>query len=163
MFKHILVPVDGSAPAAGALEEAIDIAQAQGARITILCVWQPFNSYAVGAQSFTPDVHRIDQEAEAEARHTAARAKVMVPATLEAVARVARGHPADRILDELDRGGYDLIVMGSRGRGAVRSLLLGSVSQSVLHHSTIPVMVVHATRSGTESLTAEPIAAAVPS
>src|SRR5207249_3746512 len=140
-----------------------DIAQAQGACITILCVWQPFNSYAMGAQPFTPDVHRIDQEAEAEARHIAARSKVLVPATLEAVARVASGHPADRIMDEVERGGYDLLVMGSRGRGAVRSLLLGSVSQSVLHHSKIPVMVVHGTHSSKESLTAEPIAVAVSS
>jgi nucleotide-binding universal stress UspA family protein len=48
------------------------------------------------------------------------------------------------LIEQIKRGGHDLIAMGSRGRGAMRAALLGSVSHYVLHHSSIPVLIVHA-------------------
>ena len=51
------------------------------------------------------------------------------------------------LIRQLEVGGHDLVVIGSRGRGAVRAALLGSVSHHVLHHSPVPVLIIHVERS----------------
>jgi nucleotide-binding universal stress UspA family protein len=59
---------------------------------------------------------------------------------------VGRGSTAEAILARAREGDHDLIVMGSRGRGAAASAILGSVSHHVLHHGRVPVLIVHAHR-----------------
>jgi hypothetical protein len=56
------------------------------------------------------------------------------------------------LIEQIKRGGHDLIAMGSRGRGAIRAALLGSVSHYVLHHTPIPVLIVHATERANNAL-----------
>lgn len=142
MFRNILVPIDGSENAARALAEAIDLATAEHAALTILCAWERFTWYAATIPTTAIDIDTVDAEAQAEAARIVEEARARVPAPLAVGTRVVCRHPADAILDEIRTGRHDLVVMGSRGLGGVRSVLLGSVSQNVLHHSTIPVLIV---------------------
>jgi nucleotide-binding universal stress UspA family protein len=146
MFRSILVPVDGSAHADAAVTQAIDLARCQGARITILCAWRPFVWYGGAVAPVGLDVEQLESDVEVDTRRIAEVARDRVPSDIEAEVVVACERPSDAIIKEVERGGHDLVVMGSRGRGSLRSLLLGSVSLSVLHRSRVPVMVVHATR-----------------
>ena len=148
MFRSILVPVDGSAHADAALVQAIDLAGCQRARITLLCAWRPFIWYGGAVAPVGVDVEQLESDVEAEARRLAEAARDQVPDGIETEIVVVCERPADAIMHEVERGGHDLVVMGSRGRGSLRSLLLGSVSLSVLHRSRVPVMVVHATQCG---------------
>jgi nucleotide-binding universal stress UspA family protein len=157
MFKKILVAVDGSPHADEALTQAIDLAQSEHARLTLITAVaeMPATAYlgmtgTAGAQ-VTEDARA---EAEATLRHATERVPGEVPATT-----VLTGQPiSSALIQQIENGGHDLVVMGSRGRGAVRSALLGSVSHFVLHHSPVPVLIVHAQPS--PEITASPATAA---
>ena len=144
MFHSILVPVDGSAHADAALTQAVDLARCQRARITVLCAWRPFVWYGGAVAPVGVDVERLDSDVEAEGRRIAEEARDRVPDGIDVDMVIVCERPADAIIREVERGGHDLIVMGSRGHGSLRCLLLGSVSTAVLHRSRVPVMVVHA-------------------
>jgi nucleotide-binding universal stress UspA family protein len=145
MFRNILVPVDGSAHADAALTQAVDLARCQGARITILCAWRPFVWYGGAVAPVGLDVEQLESDVEADTRRIAEAARDRIPSDIDAEVVVVCERPGDAIIHEVEKSGHDLVVMGSRGRGSLRSLLLGSVSLNVLHRSHVPVMVVHAT------------------
>jgi len=141
-MNTIVVGVDGSAPAQQALEFAADEAQLRSARLRIVSVWEiPAAVYGGG---FTP---ALDQEALDGFR---AHAESVVQDAVDHVKRIhpdtqvegatAEGQPAEVLLEEAQNA--DLIVVGNRGRGGFASLLLGSVSQQVVHHAPCPVLVV---------------------
>jgi len=145
VFHSILVAVDGSPDAEQALTEAIDLAEGDRARLTLITAVSqlPATAYlAAGA-----DFGKLFEDAHAEAEAILRRARERVPDDV-AVRWVLSEQPIRAALaQQIADGGHDLVVMGSRGRGAVRAALLGSVSHYVLHHSAIPVLIVHADRS----------------
>jgi nucleotide-binding universal stress UspA family protein len=143
MFRNILVALDGSPDAEQALTQAIDLAGCEHARLTLLSaiVSPPATAYTGLSGGVAA---RLAQDAEAEAEALLRRAIERVPGDVS-VAHVLSREPArPAIIRQVREGGHDLVVMGSRGRGAVRSALLGSVSHYVLHHSHKPVLIVHA-------------------
>ncbi|HSO99179.1 MAG TPA: universal stress protein [Solirubrobacteraceae bacterium] len=89
-----------------------------------------------------------EKEAERECRELIEEAVGTVPQNVSVTKRLAHGRPGDRILEQLRDGSHDLVVMGSRGRGNVRSLVLGSVSHQVLNASPEAVLIVHADADG---------------
>jgi nucleotide-binding universal stress UspA family protein len=145
MFHDILVAVDGSPDAEQALTEAIDLAESEHAHLTLItAVTQlPATAYVAAGEK----VGQLLEDAHAEAEEILRRARERVPDELRVTDLLSERPVRVALIDQIADGHHDLVVMGSRGRGAVRAALLGSVSHHVLHHSTIPVLIVHGDRS----------------
>jgi nucleotide-binding universal stress UspA family protein len=141
--ETIVVGVDGSEGGAAALDFAAGEAAFRGARLRIVSAWQiPVAAYG---NAFAPNMDpalldAFRAGAEQVADDALAAVKKLQP-SLEAEALAVQGQPADALIDH----GADakLIVVGRRGLGGFRSLLLGSVSQQVVQHATCPVVVVN--------------------
>lgn len=138
----IVVGVDGSDCARAALEAAAQEAALRNVRLRIVSAWHV--APAVYAGGFAPglDQETIDsfrESAESVVGDALAHARRLQPA-LDAEGRTREGQAAEVLLDEARDA--VLIVVGNRGRGGFASLLLGSVSQHVVHHAPCPVLVV---------------------
>ena len=144
----IVVGVDGSACAHAALEFAASEAALRGARLRIVCAWDiPPAMYAGG---FAPgfDQETLDafrDNAETIVRTELAEAKRLQP-SIEVEARTSEGQAAEVLLEAARDA--SLIVVGTRGHGGFASLLLGSVSQQVVHHAPCPVLVIREPPAG---------------
>jgi nucleotide-binding universal stress UspA family protein len=143
MFHNILVAIDGSPDSDQALAQAIDLADSEHSRLTIFsAVVAPPNTAFVGVSGVV--VATLPREAAAEAEAIMRTAAEMVPDQVSVNTVLSSEPVRHALIHQIEQGAHDLVVMGSRGRGAVRSVLLGSVSHYVLHHSPIPVLIVHA-------------------
>lgn len=145
MFHNILVSVDASPHAEAALTEAIDLAEISNARLTILtAVEKPsaWTATAVAATEF------LQPELEQEASDVLRRAVDRVPKSIPLTKILTHDSIRDALSHQLQTGNHDLLVMGSRGRGAVAASLLGSVSHFALNHGRLPVLIVHASDDG---------------
>lgn len=145
MYKHILLPTDGSPLSARAVAAGVRLAKSLGARVTGLHVTPPATPVVfkrklpVGYAS--PDEHAalIEREA-AKALGTVEKAARDAGVGFR-VETVVGDFPADAILDAAKRSKCDLIVMASHGRSGLGAVLLGSETQKVLAHAKVPVMV----------------------
>lgn len=153
MFHNILVAVDGSPSADLALTHAIDLAECEHTRLTLMTavVELPPSVYLVAGA----ETGKLVEEAEADAEAILRRARDRIPEGLPVTTLVTKEPIRTALIHQIRAGHHDLIVMGSRGRGAVRSTLLGSVSHFVLHHSPVPVLIVYAEREN-ETKPSEP-------
>ena len=142
MFRNILVSIDGSPDADQALSEAIDIAQAGRARLTLLTAVKACPSWAYSPVSAAA-ARQLSLELEREAQRVMRDAVARVPDDLPVTKIITHEPIRSALMKEIEAGQHDLVVMGSRGRGAVASSLLGSVSHHALNHSPVPVLIVH--------------------
>jgi nucleotide-binding universal stress UspA family protein len=140
VYRSILVPLDGSAHAAAALERAVALARDDGAWLTLLHVIEPPQLPPVGAAYV---VGLVTPETEEQAEALLESAAATVPEGIPVAKVVRQGRAAEEILCRVEAAQHDLVVMGSRGRGPFRSLVLGSVSRAVHQHSPVPVVTVH--------------------
>src|SRR5690348_2585638 len=143
MFCNILVSVDSSAHAQRALGEAIDIARAGNARLTLLTAVNPPPAWA--ASSIAAGAAAVSAlDLEREAIDVMRQAVERVPDEVPVTTLISRKPIRSALMKAVTCGEYDLLVMGSRGRRALAASLLGSVSHYALNHSPIPVLIVHA-------------------
>ncbi len=149
MFLNMLVAIDGSAHASHALSQAADLAERYNARLTVMTTVPDASSWLLVGPGYGVDYQALGQESEREYAKLLDDAIAALPADLPVTKVLSHGRAAECILKQLEKGGHDLIVMGSRGRGEMRSLLLGSVSHQVLNASPAAVLVVHAPEDAT--------------
>jgi nucleotide-binding universal stress UspA family protein len=140
MFERILLAVDGSNHAQRALEYARDLALRDNALVIVVHAFEPIPEW-VGEPMRDDLIAREVHVGWDIANHAAEELKDV---GIAVDVQVLQGPPAEAILRVAEGHRTDLIVMGTRGRGELTSLLLGSVSHRVLAHSHVPVMVVRA-------------------
>ena len=144
MFKHILVPVDGSETSMKAVAKASGLAKAFGSAVTALYVIDPYPFTGVGADFAYGQAQSLSAAtAEANAALDAAKSAVTQAGVAVVNTMVGEGHAVhDGIQRAVESTGADLIVIGSHGRRGLEKLVLGSVTQKVLGVSRVPVLVV---------------------
>lgn len=144
MFRRLLVAYDGSSHAKRALAEAIDLASANDGGLTVMAVAPDPSVWGLDfGYNASVDFAEVAEQLQREYRTMLDAAVATVPDGVPVSQLLRHGAAGREIVDEADAGEHDLIVMGSRGRGELRSLLLGSVSHRVLEGSRVPVLVVH--------------------
>jgi nucleotide-binding universal stress UspA family protein len=144
MYRHILLPTDGSELSARAVGEGIRLAKALGARVTALHVTPPLYSEGENPSDFAAQVREHARRSEASTRRAldyaerAAREAGVACAALHK----ERENPWEEIIWTATSESCDLIFMASHGRRGVAGLVLGSETHKVLTHSKVPVLVV---------------------
>lgn len=143
MYQRILFPTDGSEITAKALNQALAMAKLTGAELCVLAVKEPFPYSAISEMQPVPPQEFFDAQERVAAARVKAVADAAAAAGVKSSGHTAEGsHPWEEILEHAKARGCDLIVMASHGRRGVSALLLGSETQKVLTHSTLPVLVV---------------------
>lgn len=143
MFKHILIPTDGSELSVVAVTQGIKLAKEINARVTGLTVTMPFHFFAVDGMQISDTAEQYAQDSKAMAlrnlqviREAASAAGV----ECELVHRVSE-HPYEEIVKTAQEQGCDVIFQASHGRRGMRALVMGSETHKVLTHTKIPVLV----------------------
>ncbi|HEY5052083.1 MAG TPA: universal stress protein [Solirubrobacterales bacterium] len=145
MFKRILVAFDGSTHAKQALKDAAELAQLSGGELTVLSVAPPLSAWAFGGGIAAPlNVNEIQEGIERAYREGLDKALESLSEGVRATPKLLIGRPAEEIVNEVGAAEHDLVVIGSRGRGEVKSLFLGSVSLQVSQACPVPILIVHA-------------------
>ena len=145
MFKNVLIPTDGSALARKAIRAGVVLAKQLGAKVTAYYALEAFQPYVYGdgyvidtstIRAFEERAREVGQKYLAEIEKAAKGAGVPCDSLITKPGTAYQG-----IIDAAKRKKCDVIFMASHGRGELASLLLGSVTQKVLAHSKIPVLV----------------------
>lgn len=147
MFRNILVCLDGSPQADGALSQAIDLAECQNSRLTLLtavCRPPQWANTPMTVAGVEPLCSELQHEAEVTLRTALER----VPDSIPVTTILTKDPIREALIGQIHTGHYDLVVLGTRGRGALSAAVLGSVSHYALNHCDVPVLIVRAEAEG---------------
>jgi nucleotide-binding universal stress UspA family protein len=145
MFKHILLPTDGSELSEAAIRKGVQLAKSLGARITGFYAVPEFHVFTYQTEMLEDTKEQFVQDSRARAEQYL---KMIAKTAQEAgvaceTVRVTSDQPYEAILEAAQDKGCDLILMASHGRRGLRGVLLGSETQKVLTHAKLPVLVWH--------------------
>ncbi|GAA0298172.1 universal stress protein [Halarchaeum salinum] len=139
MYDRILVPTDGSPESEDAIDEAMELAELTDATVVALYVVDTSDYSALPESKWSALQEELYAEGEEAVAAVAERGEA---AGVEVEELVVEGSPNEVILDTASEEDCDAIVMGTHGRSGVERFLLGSVTEKVVRHSEIPVLVV---------------------
>ena len=147
MFRSIVVGTDGSETAGKAVNEAIDLAKALGARISLVSAYEPVPKARLReeARQTPADLQWMVNPREEVDSTLCDAADLVRAAGLEVETFAREGDPADAILDVAEERDADLIVVGNKGMTGARRFLLGSVPNKVSHHAPCSVLIIRTT------------------
>ena len=143
MYKHILLPTDGSELSNNAIGHGIALAKAVNAKVTGITVTTPFHVFATDAETLTDTAETYQRRMTASAaKHLTQVKNAAAAASVDCIViHVEHEHPYRAIIDAAIKDGCDLITMASHGRRGISAVVLGSETVKVLTHSKIPVLV----------------------
>ena len=143
MIKKILVAVDGSEPSTNALEQALEHSAKWNAELLIVTVISPISSVAyLGQHEYIAHYKEFLRDSQGKVLDEVSSFVRNNYPDIKFETRLEEGRPSDLIVDIARNEDVDLIVMGSRGLGGIRGLVLGSTSRSVVNSCTKPILIV---------------------
>jgi nucleotide-binding universal stress UspA family protein len=146
MYRHILIPTDGSELSQHAIDYGMALAKSVNAKVTVLTVSTPFHLFAVEPGMVTDTVEQYEKRvANLTAKYLGVAKEAALAAGVSCeTMHVEHAQPYQAIIETAARKSCDLIVMASHGRRGISAIVLGSETVKVLTHSTIPVLVFRA-------------------
>jgi nucleotide-binding universal stress UspA family protein len=146
MYKHILIPTDGSELSQNAVDYGMALAKSVNAKVTVLTVSTPFHAFAIEPGMVTDTLEQYEKRiATLTAKYLSVAKEAALAAGVSCeTMHVEHDHPYLAIIETASRKSCDLIVMASHGRRGISAIVLGSETVKVLTHSTIPVLVFRA-------------------
>jgi nucleotide-binding universal stress UspA family protein len=140
MYRHILIPTDGSELAERGLAHGLALAKSVGARVSVIFVGEPFSEMSGRLREAVATYAELRREQATNALQRAAKAAKEAGVPCETV-QVENGQPHQAIIAAAGDKGCDLIAMSSHGRSGLSMLLIGSVTNKVLAQAKTPVLV----------------------
>lgn len=140
MFTNILVPVDGSDNSYRALDAALLFSEKLGSNITVVHVMEQVPITHIGSEKLLSEFLEAYKKENQDILSKCSEIATQKGLTIKTL--LLQGNPASVILDYSKQEKFDLLIMGSRGMGKFKELILGSVSSKIVHHSPCAVLLI---------------------
>ena len=140
MYRHILIPTDGSDLAEHGVAHGLALAKSLGAKASVIFVLEPFSEMSGRFREAVAKYAELRKEQATSTLDRAANAAKEAGVSCETI-QVANAQPHQAIIAAAEDKGCDLIVMSSHGRSGLSALVIGSVTHKVLTHTKTPVLV----------------------
>ena len=140
MYRHILIPTDGSELSEHGVAQGLALAKSLGAKVSVIFVVEPFSKMSGQLRDAVAKYAALRKEQATSALDRAANAAKEAGVSCEPI-QVENGQPHQAIIAAAENKGCDLIVMSSHGRSGLSMLLIGSVTNKVLAQAKTPVLI----------------------